>query len=190
MAEGVLKPETWAAMEDPFGHETDDEDAEEFQHLYYIYMRQLAKGGNPWAQKEYDMMLRKMKKSKAAYKDAFENEDLELMATSGYEGYVAEGLDLGITFDPEDKTNHRYAYLVAESDWQASKPILISSSPPSSIVISLTFLWSTSPSDHAHLGLLRLRARGRHHWLCGRVRRPDLQRRRLGRLPLRRPPRC
>ena len=120
MAEGVLKPETWAAMEDPFGHETDDEDAEEFQHLYYIYMRQLAKGGNPWAQKEYDMMLRKMKKVKSTYKDAFENEDLELMATSGYEGYVAEGLDLGITFDPEDKTNHRYAYLVAESDWQVS----------------------------------------------------------------------
>ena len=35
-----------------------------------------------------------------------------------YEGYVAEGLDLGPTFDPEDNTNHRYAYLVPESDWQ------------------------------------------------------------------------
>ena len=40
------------------------------------------------------------------------------MAGSGYEGYVAEGLDLGITFDPEDGTNHRYCYLVPESDWQ------------------------------------------------------------------------
>ena len=33
MAEGVLKPETWAAIDDPFDHETDDEDAEEFQHM-------------------------------------------------------------------------------------------------------------------------------------------------------------
>ena len=52
------------------------------------------------------------------YKEAFENEDIEGMATAGYEGYVAEGLDLGVTFDPEDNTNHRYAYVVPESDWQ------------------------------------------------------------------------
>ena len=52
------------------------------------------------------------------YKEAFENEDIEGMAGSGYEGYVAEGLDLGITFDPEDGTNHRYCYLVPETDWQ------------------------------------------------------------------------
>ncbi len=30
------------------------------------------------------------------------------------QGYVAEGLDLGITFDPEDATDHRYMYLVPE----------------------------------------------------------------------------
>ena len=29
MAEGVLKPETWAAIDDPFDQETDDEAAEE-----------------------------------------------------------------------------------------------------------------------------------------------------------------
>jgi hypothetical protein len=40
--------------------------------------------------------------------DAFENEDLEMMAGSGFEGYVAEGLDLGTTFGPEDGTNHRW----------------------------------------------------------------------------------
>ena len=33
MAEGVLKPETWAAIDDPFDKETDDEAAEEFQHM-------------------------------------------------------------------------------------------------------------------------------------------------------------
>jgi hypothetical protein len=32
------------------------------------------------------------------------------MAASGYEGYVADGLDLGPTFDPVDNTNHRYVY--------------------------------------------------------------------------------
>ena len=62
MAEGVMKPETWAAIDDPFDNETDDEGAEEFQHMYYILMYRLAKGGNAWAQKEYDMMLKKMDK--------------------------------------------------------------------------------------------------------------------------------
>jgi hypothetical protein len=55
---------------------------------------------------------------KKAYKEAYDNEDIEGLANYGYEGYVAEGLDLGITFDPEDKTNHRYVYAVPESDWQ------------------------------------------------------------------------
>lgn len=32
MAEGVLKPDTWAAADDPAGEATDDEEAEEFQH--------------------------------------------------------------------------------------------------------------------------------------------------------------
>ncbi len=34
MSEGVLKPETWAAMDDPFDQESDDEAAEEFQHMW------------------------------------------------------------------------------------------------------------------------------------------------------------
>lgn len=66
LAEGVLKPDTWAAIDDPFDQETDDEAAEEFQHAYYMTMYQLAKQGHPWAQKEYDMMLKKMDKWVAA----------------------------------------------------------------------------------------------------------------------------
>lgn len=31
------------------------------------------------------------------------------------QGYVAEGLDLGPSFDPEDNTDHRYQYVVADS---------------------------------------------------------------------------
>jgi DNA-binding transcriptional LysR family regulator len=62
-------------------------------------------------------LLRRLRKT---YKEVFENEDLEMMAGSGYEGYVTDGLDLGITFDPEDNTNHRYAYYVEETDWQVS----------------------------------------------------------------------
>jgi len=118
MAEGIQKPETWAAMDDPLDQETEDEEAEEFQHMYYKLMYQLARQGNPWAQKEYALMLKRLSKLRRTYADAFENEDLEMMASSGYEGYVAEGLDLGPTFDPEDGTNHRYCYLVPESDWQ------------------------------------------------------------------------
>lgn len=34
----MLKPETWGAMEDPMDAETDDEEAEEFQHAYYRLM--------------------------------------------------------------------------------------------------------------------------------------------------------
>lgn len=33
MVEGVLKPDTWAILEDPMGQETDDEEAEEFRHV-------------------------------------------------------------------------------------------------------------------------------------------------------------
>ncbi|KAG1671540.1 hypothetical protein FOA52_011262 [Chlamydomonas sp. UWO 241] len=117
MAEGVMKPETWGAIDDPMDAETDDEGAEEFEHMYYKLMYRLAREGNPWAQKEYDNMLRRMGRLRKTYKDAFENEDLEMMAGSGFEGYVAEGLDLGTTFGPEDGTNHRYCYCVGESDW-------------------------------------------------------------------------
>ncbi len=33
MVEGVLKPDTWAVVEDPFDAETEDEEAEEFKHV-------------------------------------------------------------------------------------------------------------------------------------------------------------
>ena len=33
MAEGVLKPETWAAIDDPFDNETDDEEVRGPSHL-------------------------------------------------------------------------------------------------------------------------------------------------------------
>ena len=32
------------------------------------------------------------------------------------QGYVAEGIDLGPTFDPEDVTDHRYQYVVTDTD--------------------------------------------------------------------------
>uniref|UniRef100_A0A7R9V4P2 AIG1-type G domain-containing protein n=1 Tax=Chlamydomonas euryale TaxID=1486919 RepID=A0A7R9V4P2_9CHLO len=118
MAEGVLKPEVWGAMDDPLDVETDDEEAEEYQHVYHRLMHRLAVEGNPVAQKEYDAMLRGLQRLQRTYKDAFENEDLEMMAGAGYEGYVTEGLDLGLAVDPEDGTNHRYCYAVAETDWQ------------------------------------------------------------------------
>jgi len=116
--EGVLKPDTWAAMDDPFGAETDDEEAEEFQHAYYREMYALACRGNPWAQKEYAAMLNRLHKLRGTYKDAFQGEDIEQLAAGGYEGYVTEGLDLGPTFDPEDGTNHRYVYAAGDSDIQ------------------------------------------------------------------------
>jgi hypothetical protein len=56
---GVQKPDGWPAHEDPFDAETEDEEAEEFHHMYYTIMRRWAGRGNPWAQKEYAMMLRK-----------------------------------------------------------------------------------------------------------------------------------
>lgn len=118
MAEGVLKPDSWAAMDDPFDQETDDQEAEEFKHMYYRTLYNLAKKGDPYAQKEYAAMLRKLEKLRKTYRDAFKNEDLEMVGAAGYEGYVAEGLDLGPTFDPDDRTNYRYAYFVPEMDWQ------------------------------------------------------------------------
>ena len=33
LVEGVLKPDTYATIEDPFGEESEDEGAEEFRHL-------------------------------------------------------------------------------------------------------------------------------------------------------------
>lgn len=31
--EGVMKPDTWGSVEDPYDAETDDEEAEEFNHM-------------------------------------------------------------------------------------------------------------------------------------------------------------
>jgi hypothetical protein len=31
------------------------------------------------------------------------------------QGYVAEGLDLGPSFDPEDGTDHRYQYVISDN---------------------------------------------------------------------------
>jgi hypothetical protein len=31
------------------------------------------------------------------------------------QGYVAEGLDLGPSFDPEDSTDHRYQYVIGDN---------------------------------------------------------------------------
>lgn len=39
--------------------------------------------------------------------------------TALLQGYVAEGLDLGPKFDPEDTTQYRYVYQVpTDADWQ------------------------------------------------------------------------
>ncbi|KAF5834443.1 hypothetical protein DUNSADRAFT_8906 [Dunaliella salina] len=114
--EGVMKPDTWGSVEDPFDAETDDEEAEEFNHMYYNIMYDLACAGNPWAQKEYSAMLKRINRLRKTFKKAFHAEDVERVVGGGYEGYVAEGLDLGPTFDPEDYTNHRYVYCVPEAD--------------------------------------------------------------------------
>eukprot|EP00775_Hariotina_reticulata_P001040 gene1040-1378_t len=118
LVEGVTKPDGWAVPEDPFGADTDDEEAEEFNQIYYKLMYNMAKQGNPHAQKEYGAWLRKLEKAKKAYKEAYDNEEIETMAAYGYEGYVAEGLDLGPTFDPEDITDHRYQYVITENPVQ------------------------------------------------------------------------
>ncbi|WIA36062.1 hypothetical protein OEZ86_007418 [Tetradesmus obliquus] len=115
LVEGVTKPDAWAVPEDPFGAETDDEEAEEFRHIYYKLMLAMAKQGDPRAQKEYGAWLRRLDKAKKAYREAYDNEEIETLAAYGYEGYVAEGLDLGPSFDPEDNTDHRYQYVVADS---------------------------------------------------------------------------
>ncbi|KAI8472281.1 MAG: hypothetical protein J3K34DRAFT_519900 [Monoraphidium minutum] len=116
LVEGVLKPDTYATVEDPFDRETDDEEAEEFNTSYYQLMRGWAKRGDPVAQKEYAAWLRKLARARRAYAEAYRNEDNETLAAYGYEGYVAEGLDLGPTFDPEDVTDHRYQYVVTDNE--------------------------------------------------------------------------
>ena len=59
LVEGVQKPDTWAAHDDPFDEETEDEEAEEFKNVYWKLMRSWAERGDPRAQKEYAMMLKK-----------------------------------------------------------------------------------------------------------------------------------
>eukprot|EP00798_Chlamydomonas_sp_ICE-L_P010149 gene10149-8052_t len=104
MAEGVLKPDTWPAHEDPFDQESDDEEAEEYAHMYYKQMYHLAKEGLPGApkkyykqmyhlaqeglpgaQKEYILMLKQQKLNRLAYKSAYKTEELDSVNTSGYE---------------------------------------------------------------------------------------------------------
>ena len=85
LVEGVLKPDTWATVEDPFDQETDDEDAEEFNTRYYSLMRAWARQGDPRAQKEYGAWLRRLARARRAYAEAYRNEDNETMAAYGYE---------------------------------------------------------------------------------------------------------
>ncbi|KAL6759900.1 hypothetical protein V8C86DRAFT_2563689 [Haematococcus lacustris] len=116
--EGMLAPDTWGYQVDPLEKATEDEEYEEFEHAYYRLMGRLSDQGNPWAQKEYAAMMAKQARVRKTYRDAFLEEDVNQVASAGYEGYVAEGLDLGPTFDPVDNTNHRYVYAVPEADVQ------------------------------------------------------------------------
>jgi hypothetical protein len=54
-------------------------------HSYYKLMYNMAKQGNPHAQKEYGAWLKKLDKAKKAYKEAYDNEEIETMAGYGYE---------------------------------------------------------------------------------------------------------
>lgn len=48
-------------------------------------MLAMAKQGDPRAQKEYAAWLRKLEKAKKAYKEAYDNEEIETLAAYGYE---------------------------------------------------------------------------------------------------------
>lgn len=48
-------------------------------------MRQFAKQGDPRAQKEYAAMLRKQAALKKTYAEAYNDEEIEMMAAGGYE---------------------------------------------------------------------------------------------------------
>jgi len=48
-------------------------------------MYNMAKQGNAHAQKEYGAWLKKLDKAKKAYKEAYDNEEIETMAGYGYE---------------------------------------------------------------------------------------------------------
>lgn len=50
------------------------------------------------------------------FKKAFHAEDTERVVGGGYEGYVAEGLDLGPTFDPVSREERSY-----QSTWRHSR---------------------------------------------------------------------
>lgn len=55
-----------------------------FTQLYCREMYALACKGNPWAQKEYAMMLNRIQKLRGTYKDAFKNEDVEQVGRGGW----------------------------------------------------------------------------------------------------------
>jgi hypothetical protein len=65
--------------------DTDDEDAEEFGAVYHRLMRRWARAGSLEAQKEYAAWLRRLRRARRAYADAYRNEDNEAMAAYGYE---------------------------------------------------------------------------------------------------------
>jgi hypothetical protein len=52
---------------------------------YYKLMLAMAKQGDPRAQKEYGAWLRKLEKAKKAYREAYDNEEIETLAAYGYE---------------------------------------------------------------------------------------------------------
>jgi hypothetical protein len=52
---------------------------------YYKLMLAMAKQGDPRAQKEYGAWLRKLDKAKKAYREAYDNEEIETLAAYGYE---------------------------------------------------------------------------------------------------------
>ncbi|GLI69475.1 hypothetical protein VaNZ11_014107 [Volvox africanus] len=116
MTEGVLKPEGWATMESVAGlgeEITEDEEAENFGHVYYQHMYDMAMSGDPWAQREYAAMLRSYDKAQETFKASYEEADLDHAVEYGIESYVVDPIDFGPSFDPEDLFSYRHAYAEA-----------------------------------------------------------------------------
>ncbi|GIL74794.1 hypothetical protein Vretifemale_4702 [Volvox reticuliferus] len=116
MTEGVLKPEGWATMESVAGlgeEITEDEGAENFGHVYYRHMYDMAMSGDPWAQREYAAMLRSYDKAQETFKASYEEADLDHAVEYGIESYVVDPIDFGPSFDPEDLFSYRHAYAEA-----------------------------------------------------------------------------
>ncbi|GIL48193.1 hypothetical protein Vafri_4877 [Volvox africanus] len=116
LTEGVLKPEGWATMESVAGlgeEITEDEEAENFGHVYYQHMYDMAMSGDPWAQREYAAMLRSYDKAQETFKASYEEADLDHAVEYGIESYVVDPIDFGPSFDPEDLFSYRHAYAEA-----------------------------------------------------------------------------